>query len=59
MIPYEILQKVAKPTRYTGGEFNSVAKDWAAVECRMILYGIMNRRKDALCERVYSPWAFN
>ena len=74
MIPYEILQKVAKPTRYTGGEFNSVAKDWAAVECRMalalpdvyevgmsnlglaILYGIMNRRQDTLCERVYAPW---
>lgn len=74
VIPYEILQKVTKPTRYTGGEFNSVAKDWAAVDCRIalalpdvyevgmsnlglaILYGIMNRRRDTLCERVYAPW---
>lgn len=71
---YEVLQKVTKPTRYTGGEFNSVVKDWAAAECRMvlalpdvyevgmsnlglaILYGIINRRADALCERVYAPW---
>ncbi len=74
MVPYEILQKVTKPTRYTGGEFNSVTKDWAGVDCRMvlalpdvyevgmsnlglaILYGIINSRPDALCERVYAPW---
>ena len=37
MVSYEVLQKVTKPTRYTGGEFNSVVKDWAAAECRMVL----------------------
>lgn len=73
-IPYEVLQKVSKPARYTGGEFNSVLKNWDEVDCRMvlslpdvyevgmsnlglaILYGIMNRRPDTLCERVYSVW---
>ena len=73
-IPNDILQKVTKPTRYTGGEFNSVLKDWDSVGCRMvlalpdvyevgmsnlglsILYGIMNRRGDTLCERVYAAW---
>ena len=73
-IPYEILQKVTKPARYTGGEFNSVKKNWNETDCKMvlalpdvyevgmsnlglaILYGIMNRRNDTLCERVYAPW---
>ncbi len=30
----KILMKVQKPTRYTGGELNSVIKDPAAVDCR-------------------------
>ena len=73
-VPYDTLQKVTKPTRYTGGEFNCVIKNWANVDCKMalalpdvyevgmsnlglaILYGIMNRRGDTLCERVYAPW---
>ncbi len=73
-IPYEILQKVTKPARYTGGEFNIVKKNWDAASCKMvlalpdvyevgmsnlglaILYGIMNRRNDTLCERVYAVW---
>ncbi len=33
----EILQSVAKPTRYTGGEWNSVRKDWESVACKMAL----------------------
>ena len=30
----KILMKVQKPTRYTGGELNSVMKDKNAVDCR-------------------------
>lgn len=73
-VPNDILQKVKKPARYTGGEFNSVQKNWDSVSCRMvlalpdvyevgmsnlglaILYGILNRRGDTLCERVYAVW---
>ncbi len=66
--------ELAKPARYTGGEFNSVVKNFDAAQCRIvlalpdvyevgmsnfglaILYSILNRRKDTLCERVYAPW---
>ncbi len=66
--------ELAKPARYTGGEFNAVTKDFDAVDCRIvlalpdvyevgmsnlglaILYSILNRRDDTLCERVYAPW---
>jgi radical SAM family uncharacterized protein len=69
-----ILPAVAKPGRYTGGEFNSVVKDWATTEIKLalsypdvyeigmsnlglaILYDLVNRRPDALAERVYTPW---
>ncbi|MBR1647621.1 MAG: TIGR03960 family B12-binding radical SAM protein [Selenomonadaceae bacterium] len=71
LIPNSSLQK---PARYTGGEFNSVTKNFDAVDCRIvlalpdvyevgmsnlglaILYSILNRRADTLCERVYAPW---
>ncbi|MBR3458619.1 MAG: B12-binding domain-containing radical SAM protein, partial [Selenomonadaceae bacterium] len=33
----EVLQAVTKPTRYTGGEWNAVQKDWAEVECTFAL----------------------
>ena len=36
-LPYEVLQKVTKPVRYTGGEFGSVLKDWDDVDCHMVL----------------------
>ena len=73
-LPNEILQKVKKPARYTGGEFNSITKNWDAVNCKFvlalpdvyevgmsnlglaILYGILNKRGDTLCERVYAVW---
>ena len=69
-----LLRRVARPARYTGGELNSVVKDWEQHPLRvalaypdlydlgmsnlglMILYDIINRRDDALCERVFSPW---
>ncbi len=68
------LFELMKPARYTGGEFNSVTKNFDATACRIvlalpdvyevgmsnlglaILYSILNRRADTLCERVYAPW---
>ena len=68
------LFELMKPARYTGGEFNSVAKNFDKTACRIvlalpdvyevgmsnlglaILYSILNRRADTLCERVYAPW---
>lgn len=32
-----ILHKVAKPARYTGGEWNSIVKDWDAVDIKIAL----------------------
>lgn len=66
--------ELTKPARYTGGEFNSVTKNFDETACRIvlalpdvyevgmsnlglaILYSILNRRDDTLCERVYAPW---
>ena len=68
------LFELTKPARYTGGEFNSVAKIFDETVCRIvlalpdvyevgmsnlglaILYSILNRRADTLCERVYAAW---
>ena len=68
------LNDLTKPTRYTGGEFNSVIKNFDATPCRIllslpdvyevgmsnlglaILYSILNRREDTLCERAYAVW---
>ena len=36
-LPYEVLQKVTKPVRYTGGEFGCVKKNWDDVNCKMVL----------------------
>jgi len=65
---------VSKPARYTGGEWNVVAKDWEGTPLRValaypdiyeigmsnlglaILYDILNRQPDVLCERVFAPW---
>lgn len=33
----DFLHKVEKPARYTGGEYQSVQKDWAAVEAKLAL----------------------
>lgn len=70
----EILLSVEKPSRYTGGEYNSFNKPWDSVEVHaafcfpdvyeiatanlgmQIIYEQFNRRSDALCDRVYSPW---
>lgn len=69
----ELLDKVQKPGRYTGKEFNEVVKeeDESTVKIAFafpdlyeigmsylgfkILYEIINKRDDALAERVFSP----
>ncbi len=74
MLNNEILHRVNRPARYTGGEWNAVVKDWDKTTVKMalaypdtyeigmsnmavpILYDILNRRPDALAERVYAPW---
>ncbi|ABO51048.1 Radical SAM domain protein [Desulforamulus reducens MI-1] len=70
----KILARVQKPSRYAGGEWNAVKKDWDQVDVKMafafpdvyevgmshlglqILYHVVNKRKDALMERVFAPW---
>jgi len=70
----KILNRVQKPGRYTGGEWNMVTKDWSTVEVRTvlsypdiyevgmsgitipILYELINRKENALAERVFAPW---
>jgi radical SAM family uncharacterized protein len=70
----EVLHQVNRPARYTGGEWNSIVKNWDQTPLRIvlaypdtyeigmsnlalpILYDIINRRPDALAERVYAPW---
>jgi len=70
----ELLARVTKPARYTGGEWNSVVKDWDSTPVRFvlcypdvydigmsnlglgILYDILNREPDVLCERAFAPW---
>jgi radical SAM family uncharacterized protein len=74
LLDNEILHQVNRPARYTGGEWNSIVKDWDKTPIKValaypdayeigmsnmavpILYDILNRRPDALAERVYAPW---
>ena len=32
LFPIDILSQVQKPARYTGGELNSIVKDWAGAQ---------------------------
>ncbi|MBQ3551982.1 MAG: TIGR03960 family B12-binding radical SAM protein [Clostridia bacterium] len=68
----ELLSKVEKPARYIGGELNMTSKtdaDYSFALCfpdvyeigmshlgSRILYNILNKRTDTICERVYAPW---
>ncbi|MBQ1889953.1 MAG: TIGR03960 family B12-binding radical SAM protein, partial [Selenomonas sp.] len=36
-LDHEVLQNVLKPSRYTGGEWNAVKKDWDKVDCTFAL----------------------
>ncbi len=69
-----MLPRVAKPGRYTGGEYNQIRKNWDQIEFKvalafpdiydlgmsnlgwMILYDIINKHKNLLAERLFSPW---
>ena len=67
----EILSRVDKPARYTGGELNSAFKENAEVnfvfsypdtyEMGMshlggkIIYHLLNNREDTFCQRAYAP----
>ena len=69
-----LLDRVSKPGRYTGGEWNSVTRDWDSATALFvlaypdaydigmsnmglgILYDILNRREESLCERAFAPW---
>jgi radical SAM superfamily enzyme YgiQ (UPF0313 family) len=70
----DILPRVSKPGRYTGGELNSIVKDHSTVDVKFaiafpdayeigmsnlacsIIYHLINKRQDCVCERVYAPW---
>ncbi|MBI2865998.1 MAG: TIGR03960 family B12-binding radical SAM protein [Chloroflexi bacterium] len=67
-----LLRSVTRPARYTGGEWNSVAKPQARVRLVLaypdvyevgmsnlglaILYDVVNSHPDYAAERVYTPW---
>ena len=67
-----LLPNVEKPARYTGGELNAIIKENAELSFALcfpdvyeigmshlgsrIIYNIINKRPDALCERAYAPW---
>ena len=71
-LSHDILMSIDKPSRYTGGEPNSVMKDDADIRFVMcfpdvyeigmshigmqILYGMFNSMQDVWCERLFSPW---
>src|SRR4051812_33313590 len=74
LLEREVLPRVEKPARYTGGGLNAVHKDWDAADLKFvvsypdtyelgmsnlaiqIVYDMVNRRPDALCERMFCPW---
>ena len=68
----QILSRVEKPARYTGGEWNSIVKPDAAFRFGLcfpdvyeigmshlgsrILYHVINRMERVACERAFAPW---
>lgn len=67
-----LLKQVEKPARYTGGELNITTKTDASLRFALcfpdvyevgmshlgsrILYNIINKSPDMICERAYCPW---
>ena len=67
-----ILERVEKPARYTGGEWNEIRKEEADLRFALcfpdvyeigmshlgsrILYHVLNRQEGIACERVFAPW---
>jgi radical SAM family uncharacterized protein len=74
LLERDVLPRIDKPARYTGGEWNITLKPWDQVPCRFvvlypdtyelgmsnlaiqIIYDMVNRRDDWLCERAFCPW---
>lgn len=68
----EMLSRVEKPARYTGGELNAIIKSNAKLKFALcfpdvyeigmshlgsrILYHVLNRMEDVACERCFAPW---
>lgn len=66
------VDRVEKPARYTGGEWNEIVKENASLRFALcfpdvyeigmshlgsrILYHVINERPEYACERVYTPW---
>ena len=36
-VPNDVLNRVLKPARYTGGEFNAIIKDHSSINCKFAL----------------------
>lgn len=67
-----LLDRVEKPARYIGGEWNAITKEDAKIHFALcfpdvyeigmshlgsrILYHILNAEEDVACERCYAPW---
>jgi len=55
--PDNILYQVTKPARYTGGEWNSIAKDWYKTNIKFALsYPDVYEIGMSNAERVFAPW---
>src|SRR3982751_1026395 len=68
----DFVDRVAKPMRYLGGEYNSVIKETAAARICLgfpdvydigmshlgtkIIYSLLNRDPRIACERAFAPW---
>ncbi|HEY0478628.1 MAG TPA: TIGR03960 family B12-binding radical SAM protein, partial [Kofleriaceae bacterium] len=68
----DFIDRVAKPMRYLGGEYQAVVKDHAAARVCLafpdvydigmshlgtkIIYSLLNRDPEIACERAFAPW---
>ena len=68
----DFIDRVAKPARYLGGEYQSVVKDDALARICLafpdvydigmshlgtkIIYSLLNAHPDIACERTFAPW---
>jgi radical SAM family uncharacterized protein/radical SAM-linked protein len=68
----DFIDRVAKPMRYLGGEYQAVVKDTAAARVCLafpdvydigmshlgtkIIYSLLNRDPEIACERAFAPW---
>ena len=70
---HQLLNRVEKPARYIGGEYNMVVKEQADLRFALcfpdvyeigmshlgsrILYHVLNGMEGVSCERCYAPWS--